>query len=35
MVAFGGDSLANGDWMQQIFACLLSFFWLWGNGKMQ
>ena len=25
MVAFGGESLANGDWMQQVF-CLLAFY---------
>ena len=32
MVAFGGENLAKGNWMQQIFALSLYFFWLWGDG---
>ena len=33
MVAFGGENLANGDWMQQVFACMILFSRFWGDGK--
>jgi hypothetical protein len=33
MVAFGGESLANGIWMQQVIACMLYFFGFGDDGK--